>query len=81
MKRKIIIQRGANDTLNFFLISQKSKRFIFSQKFSLSVYLFFRNGRSEREILEYSTWGENPRLDKTISRLPKGIDYLDKNVY
>ena len=41
MKRKIIIQRGANDTLNFFLISQKSKRFIFSQKFSLSEKIYF----------------------------------------
>ena len=78
MKRKIQIERGPNDTLKFFLVTKGSKRYMFSQKFSLGVYLFFVHDRSEQEILDFNKWGKNPRVDKTISRIPKVISYLDK---
>ena len=75
MKDKIIVTKG-NDQIDLYLISEGKKLWLFSQKYSMSVYNYFRNGRSVREVMAYKDWQKGPRLNKTIKRIPGMIKYV-----
>lgn len=76
MKKRIIII-SKNNKLDFYLlVSGKTKLYLFTQAYSKGVYQYFRHGRSENEIRNYKRWGRNPRLDKTIEKLPMYIRYV-----
>jgi len=75
MKDKIIVTKG-NDQIDLYLISEGKKLWLFSQKYSMSVYNYFRNGRSVREVMAYKDWQKGPRLNKTIERIPGMIKYV-----
>lgn len=77
MKNRIIISKKP-DLIEFYRVGAKGTQWLFSQKFTSGVYKYFENGRMESEILEFSRWGRNPRLDKTIERIPRQITYLEK---
>lgn len=77
MKNKITVTKS-NDKIHFYLVSGKVHRYLFSQNFSKGVYNFFMKGRSEAEILGFKKWRDNPRLDKTISKLPMYIRFALK---
>ncbi len=66
---KVVITKS-NDSLNFYMIFKKMKLYLFSQQFTKGVYEYFKNGRSENEIRSFKNWGKNPRLDKTLSKIP-----------
>ena len=66
---KVVITKS-NDNLNFYMIFKKVKLYLFSQQFTKGVYEYFKNGRSENEIRAFKQWGKNPRLDKTLSKIP-----------
>lgn len=66
---KVVITKN-NDNLNFYMIFKKVKLYLFSQHFTKGVYEYFKNGRSENEIRAFKRWGKNPRLDKTLSKIP-----------
>ena len=77
---KIIIEKN-NNYLNFYLTDKKylpERLFLFSQKFSKGVYEYFKNGRDEREIRAFKNWGKNPRLDKTIEKIPMYVKFALK---
>ena len=67
--------------LKFFLDSAVGYHIpLFSQKFTKSVFEYFENGRSIPEILSFKDWRLNPRLNKTIDKLPMYIKF-QKQVY
>ncbi len=77
MKNKISVTKS-NDKIHFYLWSGGKRFYLFSQGFSKGVYEFFRNGRSEAELHNYKLWHKNPRLDKTIEKIPMYIRYVMK---
>lgn len=68
-KERIEITKG-NNNINFFLTVGNEKIWLFSQEYSMSVYEFFKNGRSVGEIKKNTFWRTNPRLAKTVDRIP-----------
>lgn len=75
MKKKITV-KPFNGHLYFYLRSDLGEHFLFTQKFSGGVYHYFRNGISENQLRAYRGWDRNPRLDKTIEKLPAYITYV-----
>lgn len=79
MKSKIIVTKNG-DRMNFFLQTKEGRLFLFSQNFSKGVYQFFCKGKSENEIISFKKWGRNPRLDKTIEKIPLYTKYVRKEI-
>lgn len=77
MKNKITITKS-NNKIHFYLIASGKRHYMFSQTFSKGVYEFFRSGRSESELHGYKLWHKNPRLDKTVEKIPLYINYVLK---
>lgn len=77
MKNKILVTKS-NNKIHFYLISEGKRHYLFSQNFSKGVYQFFRSGRSESELHGYKNWRKNPRLDKTIEKIPMYMRYVIK---
>ena len=75
LKNKITVSK-ANDMITFYLHVGKRRFFLFVQKYSKGVYDFFAGGRSEDEIRNFRMWNRNPRLDKTISKIPLYTKYV-----
>ena len=79
MKSKIIVTKK-NGKMNFFLQTKEGRFFLFSQNFSKGVYQFFCKGKSESEIISFKKWNRNPRLDKTIEKIPLYTKYVRKEI-
>ena len=79
MKSKIIVTKK-NDKIHFFLQTNGGRFFLFSQSFSKGVYQFFCKGKSESEIQAFNKWNRNPRLDKTIEKIPFYTKYVRKEI-
>lgn len=79
MKSRISVQKDKQN-LDFYLHSNNGEFYLFSQDYSKGVYEYFKNGRSVNEIRKFDKWNKNPRLNKTIERLPKQIQYVEKYV-
>lgn len=77
MKNRITIKSGV-DVLNFYLVNQYGSYYLFTQKYTRGVYEYFRDGRSENEVRSFRDWELNPRLDKTIEKLPMYIRFVMK---
>ncbi len=77
MKNKITIQSRNNKISFYFHVSGK-RLYLFSERFTKGVFEFFRKGRSESEIKSYNSWNRNPRLDKTITKIPLYTRYALK---
>lgn len=75
MKKRITITK-ANEQLHFYLTTDRGRAYLFTQSFSKGVYDYFRRGRSERELREFRNWNKNPRLDKTIEKIPMYTHYV-----
>lgn len=79
MKNRIVITTNNHGNLDFYLEIPHKKLYLFTEKFSLSVYRFFYNGRFENEIKSFKGWKNHGfRLCKTISKLPMYIRYALK---
>ncbi len=79
LKNKIVIEKTMNNKLNFYWISQYGTFYLFTQKFTKGVYDFFKNGRHMQELRAFKRWDSNPRLDKTVEKIPMYIKYVRKN--
>ncbi len=79
MKNRVIITKE-NGEIKFYLKNKEGSFWLFSQPFSKGVYEWFKDGRSEGEILSFSKWNRNKRLDDTIDRIPREIHYVQKYV-
>lgn len=67
-----------NQVMDFYLRSADGKTYLLSQSFSMGVWKYFKNGRALSEIMAFRAWNKNPRLDKTIVRLPSMIRYIKR---
>lgn len=79
MKNKISVTKK-NNKINFYLVSGGKSYYLFTQDYSKGVYEFFQGGRSESELHKYKLWRKNPRLDKTIEKIPLYTRYVLKEV-
>lgn len=79
MKNRVIIEKGENQ-IRFYLKNGYCTFWLFSQPFSKGVYEWFKDGRAEQEILNFSKWTRNKRLNDTIERIPRQIRYVMKYV-
>ena len=78
MKKDRIEITKANNTISFYLVSAGQRHWLFSQEYSMSVYKFFREGRSLSEVRKHNCWRSNRRLAKTIDRIPGSVDAVRK---
>lgn len=76
-KERIEITKG-NNRINFYLTFEGERHWLFSQEYSMSVYDYFRFGRSLKELRNHNFWRSNPRLAKTIDRIPAMVSYIRK---
>ena len=79
MKNKVIITKE-NEAIEFYLKNDKGTFWLFTQPYSKGVYEWFKDGRSEREILNFTKWERNKRLNNTINRIPREIKYVSKYI-
>ncbi len=75
MRKKITIIKE-NDLLHFYLCTERSSAYLFTQEYSKGVYDYFLRGRFDCELHEYKQWNKNPRLDKTIEKIPMYMRYV-----
>ena len=76
--RKTITIVKEEKKLNFYLQTDRGRFYLFTQPFFNLFYQYFSAGKSERELLAYKKWNKNPRLDKTIEKIPLYIHYVLK---
>lgn len=79
MKEKITITKSDN-SLHFYLTTDKGRAYLFTQHFSKGVYDYFRKGRSQRELYGFKQWDRNPKLNKTIEKIPIYIKYVQSEL-
>lgn len=79
MKKRITIAK-VDERLHFYLVTERGRFYLFTQGFSRGVYDYFRRGRAERELHGYKQWKKNPRLDKTIEKIPMYMRYVLREV-
>lgn len=79
MKNKVIVIK-ANEEIKFYLKNDKGTFWLFTQPYSKGVYDWFKDGRAEREILNFAKWDRNKRLNDTIKRIPREIKYVNKYI-
>lgn len=79
MKNRVIITKE-NDEIKFYLKNGEGTFWLFTQPFSKGVYEWFKDGRSEREIISFDKWEYNKRLNNTINRIPREIRYVEKYI-
>lgn len=80
---EVRLDNQQNQVLDFYLrtaaLRTAAKKFyLLSQPFSVGVWRYFKNGRAVSEIMAFRAWNKNPRLDKTIVRLPSVIRYIKR---
>lgn len=79
MKNRITITKF-DDEIKFYLKNSNGEFWLFSQSYSKGVYEWFKNGRSEKEIIEFNKWEQNKRLNNTIDRIPREVKYVTKYI-
>lgn len=79
MKNRVIITKE-NEEIKFYLKNDKGTFWLFTQPYSKGVYEWFKDGRAEREILNFAKWERNKRLNNTINRIPREIKYVSKYI-
>lgn len=66
--------------LNFYLVTGGKTIYLFTQDYTKGVYDFFKNGRSVNELRQFKKWKRNPRLDKTIEKIPVYRTYVMREI-
>lgn len=83
-KNRIVIKINNNNNrdwrIEFYLETSEQRYFLFDQDYTQGIYEYFKDGRSESEILNFKKWRINDRLTKTISKIPNYIKYVTKYV-
>lgn len=79
MKRKVV-GRKKEEWVCLFLVGKGMKEYYLMRvRFSKAVIEYFDRGRSVDEIMAYSRWGRNPKMDKLIMRLPAHIRSAERD--
>lgn len=72
--------KGGAEIINFYWEWGDEKIWLFSQKYTLGVHEMFKNGVRDYDIRKFNKWRRNPRLDKTIEKIPMYMSYALKEV-
>ncbi|MCU6782336.1 hypothetical protein OCV46_00005 [Anthropogastromicrobium aceti] len=62
--------------LHFYLEKKGKKVYLFTQSYNIAVAREFTSGKTADELRRYHKWGRNPRVDKTIEKIPMYITYI-----
>ena len=79
MNDKIISTRK-NDWLVFYMVTRQGQHYLFTQRYSKGVFAYFQGGRMESELRNFHQWRKNPRLSKTIEKIPLYTRYVRKEL-
>ena len=66
--------------LNFYLVKKGKTLYLFTQNYTRGVYDFFKHGRSANELRQFKNLRKNPRLDKTIEKIPIYRAYVMREI-
>lgn len=66
--------------LDFYLVTGGKTIYLFTQDYTKGVYDFFKSGRSSNELRQFKNWRKNPRLDKTIEKIPIYRAYVMREI-
>jgi len=75
----ITVRVNEKHELEFFATINNRKYYLFTQDFSIGQLRYFENGRYLVELYNHR-YDVNPRLDKTIERIPKMVSYVSREV-
>lgn len=76
-----LLANKENAKLQFFLLTDKEEYYLFEQRFSKGVYVYFKNGVWLSQIGKYKSWNRNTCLDKVIEeQIPRYTKYIMKEV-
>lgn len=56
--------------LDFFWENRGKRMYLFRQRYNMTVYNLFCLGVRDYELRKYRNWNHNPRVDKTIKKIP-----------
>lgn len=79
MKNRIII-KCKDDNIRFYLKNDNGEFWLFDQKKTKDVYEYFKNGRSEKEIITFKKWACDKKLITAVCRIPREIKYVTKYI-
>lgn len=57
--------------LDFYLVTECNKYYLFTQRCTMAVYNKFKNGLYDYQIRNFNQWKRNPRVSKTIDKIPE----------
>lgn len=77
IKGKITITK-TRDYIHFYYVAENNRLYLFAYKFTKGLYIYFHNGKSIGELSKYKNWERNPRVDKTVTKIPIYIKYMMK---
>ncbi len=66
--------------LNFYWERNHGKIWLFSQRYTSGVHKQFQNGLRDYDIRNYKKWNRNPRLDKTMKKIPMYVAYASREL-
>lgn len=66
--------------IDFYLEKSNRRIYLFTQKYTAGVHEVFRMGLRDYQIRGYKKWNRNPRLDKTIDKIPLYLAYYMKEM-
>lgn len=56
--------------LEFFWENRGNRMYLFRQRYNMAVHNLFCAGMRDYELRKYRNWNHNPRVDKTITKIP-----------
>ena len=77
MKSRIYCTNPKTGELYFYLRHDRKRYYLFHQPYRKSVCAFFEHGVYLDDAFDYSRAKRNPRIVKTISKLPFAIHYIE----
>ncbi len=80
MKSKVVGRKREGWVCLFLIKNGRKEYYLMRVRFSKAVIEYFDRGRSVDEIMAYSKWGRNPKMDKLIKRLPAHIRSAEKDL-
>ncbi|MBQ5824112.1 MAG: hypothetical protein IIW48_04825 [Clostridia bacterium] len=79
MKNRVIIKRK-DENIRFYLKNDKGEFWLFDQQYTDALFDYFKNGRSEKEIITFRKWGYDKDVVKAVCRIPREIKYVTKYI-
>lgn len=80
LSRENINHAYPEKVLDFYLVTECNKYYLFTQRYTMAVYNKFKNGLYDYQIRNFNQWKQNPRVSKTIDKIPSYVAYVMREV-